>query len=65
MDHDWIQRVDNNWVLSNIHDLQQCYAIKPYIWDAQGFAGVLSFADFYIALQTTSIKANPNLDKNF
>ena len=53
----WVSNIDNNWVNINLSDMQQCTSSSNYIWDAQGFGGIVSFAKFYLILKDDHSKA--------
>lgn len=65
MDTDWIAQVDDAWVQRERAVVEQCYASPVCVWDAQSFAGVLSFAELYIALGADRSLAAPWLDLAF
>ncbi|MEL7361317.1 MAG: hypothetical protein AAFN13_04535 [Bacteroidota bacterium] len=65
MDTDWIAQVDDRWVQRETAVVEACYASLVCVWDAQSFAGVLSFAELYTALRADRSLAAPGLDVAF
>jgi len=61
----WISNIDNKWVNINLIDIEQCVSSSNYIWDAQGFGGIVSFAKFYLMLKDDKSKANKDLNIDF
>ncbi|MEM9538685.1 MAG: hypothetical protein AAGA60_04140 [Cyanobacteria bacterium P01_E01_bin.42] len=65
MNESWVETVDNDWIKINLIDIENCFTNPNYVWDAFGFSGILSFAQFFIEVRDRPGILNPELDRSF